>query len=119
MHHLLKSKNPTQKRFTKLGKALQEIADRVEQAISDVCLSENRIFETIEFGDGWAEIQMSSNGAIKVTVLHYDNDHESPVLESTIASILPDWWSIQARAEEEEIKEREFQDYLFSNCRYW
>lgn len=109
----------TQKRTEKRISFLQSIADRIEEVIYSECLFEDRISENIEFKDGWIEINMNSNGSCEVSVCHLDNEHESPRLEATIADMLPDWWSVRTRAEEDERKEQEFQDYLWRNCRYW
>lgn len=109
----------TPKRTNKRISFLQSIVDRIEEAIYSECLFEDRIFENIEFKDGWIEISMNSNGSCEVSVCHLDNEHESPRLEATIAGMLPDWWSVRTRAEEDEREEQEFQDYLWRNCRYW
>lgn len=109
----------TQKRTKKRVSFLQSIVDRIKEAIYSECLLEDRISESIEYNDGWIEIYMKSDGTTEVTVCHSENEHESPRLEATIAGMLPDWWSIRTRSEEDEREEQEFQDYLWSNCRYW
>ena len=109
----------TPKRTKKRASFLQSIVDRIEEAIYSECLWEDRISENIEFKDGWIEISMNSNGSCEVSVCHIDNEHESPRLEATIAGMLPDWWSVRTRAEEDEREEQEFRDYLWRNSRYW
>lgn len=109
----------TPKRTKKRASFLQSIVDRIEEAIYSECLFENRISENIEYKDGWIEISMNSNGSCEVSVCHLDNEHESPRLEATIAGMLPDWWSVRTRAEEDEREEQEFRDYLWRNSRYW
>ena len=104
---------------SKITKFLQDIAERVEHAIYEECLSENRISETIEFTSGWVEIEMRSDGAKEVAVCHSYNEHESPRLEVTIAGMLPDWYSVQIRAENEAREEEEYRDYLRRSSRYW
>ena len=98
---------------------LQSVVNRIEEAIYSECLWEDRISENIEHKDGWIEISMNSNGGCEVSVCHIDNDHKSPRLEATIAVMLPDWWSVRTRAEEDEREEQEFRDYLWRNSRYW
>lgn len=109
----------TPKRTKKRASFLQSIVDRIEEAIYSECLFEDRISENIEYKDGWIEISMNSNGSCVVSVCHLDNEHESPRLEATIAGMLPDWWSVRTRAEEDEREEQEFRDYLWRNSRYW
>ena len=109
----------TPKRTKKRVSFLQSIVDRIEEAIYSECLFEDRIYENIEYKDGWIEIYVKSDGTTEVTVCHSDNEHESPRLEATIAGMLPDWWSVRTRAEEDEREEQEFRDYLWRNCRYW
>lgn len=109
----------TPKRTKKRASFLQSIVDRIEEAIYSECLWEDRISENIEYKDGWIEISMNSNGSCEVSVCHLDNEHESPRLEATIAGMLPDWWSVRTRAEEDEREEQEFRDYLWRNSRYW
>ena len=109
----------TPKRTKKRASFLQSIVDRIEEAIYSECLFEDRISENIEYKDGWIEISMNSNGSCEVSVCHLDNEHESPRLEATIAGMLPDWWSVRTRAEEDEREEQEFRDYLWRNSRYW
>mgnify|MGYP003571443047 CR=1 FL=1 len=109
----------TPKRQSKMAKFLQELADRIEQAIYEECLTEDRISVNVEYHDGWIEVYMKSDGTCEVAVCHSDNDHESPTLEATIAGILPDWYSVRTRALEEERKEEEFRDDLWRCCRYW
>ena len=109
----------TPKRTKKRDSFLQSIVDRIEEAIYSECLFEDRISENIEYKDGWIEISMNSNGSCEVSVCHLDNEHESPRLEATIAGMLPDWWSVRTRAEEDEREEQEFRDYLWRNSRYW
>ena len=109
----------TKKRIKKRVSFLQSIVDRIEEAIYSECLWEDRIYESIDYNDGWIEIYMKSDGTTEVTVCHSDNEHESPRLEATIAGMLPDWWSIRTRSEEDEREEQEFRDYLWRNCRYW
>lgn len=107
------------KRKQKMANFLQSIVTMIEEAIYAECLCENRIFEKVEYRDGWIEISMNSNGGCEVSVCHLDNEHESPRLEATIAGMLPDWWSVRTRAEEDEREEQEFRDYLWRNSRYW
>ena len=109
----------TPKRTKKRASFLQSIVDRIEEAIYSECLWEDRISENIEFKDGWIEISMNSNASCEVAVCHIDDVHESPRLEATIAGMLPDWWSVRTRAEEDEREEQEFRDYLWRNSRYW
>lgn len=109
----------TQKRTKKRVSFLQSIVDRIEEAIYSECLLEDRIYESIDYNDGWIEIYMKSDGTTEVTVCHSENEHESPRHEDTIAGMLPDWWSIRTRSEEDEREEQEFRDYLWRNCRYW
>lgn len=109
----------TQKRTKKRVSFLQSIVDRIEETIYSECLREDRIYESIDYNDGWIEIYMKSDGTTEVTVCHSENEHESPRLEDTIAGMLPDWWSIRTRSEEDEREEQEFRDYLWRNCRYW
>lgn len=109
----------TQKRTKKRVSFMQSIVDRIEEAIYSECLWEDRIYESIDYNDGWIEIYMKSDGTTEVTVCHSENEHESPRLEDTIACMLPDWWSIRTRYEEDEREEQEFRDYLWRNCRYW
>lgn len=109
----------TQKRTKNRASFLQSIVNRIEEAIYYECLWEDRIYENIEFKDGCIAISMNSNGGCEVSVCHLDNWHESPRLESTIADMLPDWWSVRTRAEEDDREEQEFRDYLWRNSRYW
>lgn len=109
----------TKKRTKKRASFLQSIVDRIEKAIYSECLFEDRISDNIKYKDGWIEIYMKSDGTTEVTVFHSDNVHESPRLEATIAGMLPDWWSVRTRAEEDEREEQEFRDYLWRNSRYW
>ncbi len=109
----------TPKRTKKRASFLQSIVDSIEEAIYSECLWEDRISENIEYKDGWIEISMNSNGSCEVSVCHLDNEHESPRLEATIAGMLPDWWSVRTRAEDDEREEQEFRDYLWRNSRYW
>ena len=106
-------KKPSRKAF------LDEIVETIEQAIYEECLSECSVSVNVEYHDGWIEVYMKNDGTCEVSVCHSDNEHESPTLESTIAGMMPDWRSIQTRAEEEARKEEEFQDYLWRCCRYW
>lgn len=109
----------TPKRTKNRASFLQSIVDRIEEAIYSECLFEDRISENIEYKDGWIEISMNSNGSCEVSVCHLDNEHESQMLEATIAGMMPDWWSVRTRAEEDEREEQEFRDYLWRNSRYW
>ena len=109
----------TQKQTKRRDSFLQSIVDRIKEAIYSACLWEDRISESIEYNDGWIEICMKSDGTTEVTVCHSGNEHESPRLEAAIAGMLPDWWSVRTRAEEDEREEQEFLDYLWRNCRYW
>ena len=106
-------KKPSRKAF------LDAIVEQIEQAIYEECLSESSVSVNVEYHDGWIEVYVKNDGTCEVTVCHSDNEHESPTLETTIAGMVPDWWSVQTRAEEEARKEEEFQDYLWRCCRYW
>ena len=108
----------TPKMQSKTAKFLQELADRIEQAIYEECLTEDWISVNVEYHDGWIEVFMKNDGTCEVAVCHSDNEHVSPTLEATIAGILPDWYSVKTRALEEERKEQEFRDYLWRYCRY-
>lgn len=112
-------KDLTSKRPSKTDLFLASLVEKMEQAIYDECLSEDRISLNVEYASGTIEISMTSQGDCEVEVIHADNEHTSPTLEATIAGKMPDWWSIQSRAEEEERQEQEFRDYLWRNCRYW
>ena len=98
---------------------LTSIIEKIEERIYAECLGDDHVFVNIESNDGWIEVYMKSDGTCEVVVCHSKNEHESPMLESTITGMLPDWWSIHTRAEEDEREEQEFQDYLWANCRYW
>lgn len=109
----------TPKRPSKTALFLASLVEKMEQAIYDECLFENRVSLNVEYASGTIDIYMTNQGDCEVSVIHADNEHNSPTLEATIAGRIPDWWSIQPRAEDEERKEQEFQDYLWRNCRYW
>ena len=98
---------------------LQQLVDMIEERIYSECLTEDYVCLNIEYADGWIEVYMKSYGTCDVAVYHSKNEHESPTLEATITGMLPDWWSIHTRAEEDDRAEQEFQDYLWTNCRYW
>lgn len=98
---------------------LVSLVKKVKQAIYDECLSGNRIILNEKCASGTIEIYMTSQGDCEVLVLHADNEHRSPTLEATIVEMMPDWWSIQSKAEDEEREEQEFRDYLWRNSRYW
>ena len=98
---------------------LASLVERMEEAIYDECLSENRISLNVEYASGTIEIYMTSQGNCEVAVIHANNEHNSPTLEATIAGLVPDWSTIQSKAEEEERTEQEFRDYLWRNSRYW
>jgi len=108
-----------QKNPSKMEKFLKDIVERIEQAVYEKCLTEDRIFISVEYRDGWIEVHMKSNGTSEVVVCHSDNEHESPTLEAAITGILPDWCTVWTRAFEEERKEQEFRDYLWRCSRYW
>ena len=97
---------------------IASIIDDIEARIFEECLQDDKIWMNVEYKDGWIEIYMTSKGDREVIVTHSGNEHESPTLASTIAGLLPDWYSVQTRAIEEERKEQEFRDYLWRNCRF-
>ena len=109
----------TSKRTKKRISFLQSVVDRIEEAIYSECLWKDRMSENIEYKAGWIEISMNSNGGYEGSVCHLDNEHKSPRLEAAIAGMLPYWWSVRTRAEEDEREEQEFRDYLWRNSRYW
>lgn len=112
-------KGLTPKRPSKTALFLASLVEKMEKAIYDECLLENRISLNVKYASGTIEIYMTSQGDCKVAVIHADNEHNSPTLEATIAGSVPDWWAIRSRAEEDERTEQEFRDYLWRNCRYW
>ncbi len=106
------------KRPSRMCVFVDSLVKRMEKEIYDRCRFENRVSLNFGYDSGTIEIAMTSEGGCNVNVVHSENEHLSPTLEATIAGSMPDWWSIQSRVEEEESNEREFQDYLWNNCRY-
>lgn len=96
---------------------ISAIIKEIEDRIFEECLNDDKVFVVIRCKSGSVEVSMKSDGTNEVAVCH-NNDHTSPTLEATITGMLPDWWSVQTRAEEEERKEQEFRDYLWRNFRY-
>ena len=105
------------KKTTSRTSFLQQLVDKVEECIYSECLTEDYVCVNIEYADGLIEVYMNSYGTCEVSVYHSKNEHKSPTLEDTITCMLPDWWSIHTRAEDERA-EQEFEDNLWRNCRY-
>ena len=97
---------------------IDSLVKKMEQAIYNECLFEDRISLNVEYTSGIIEIHMKSNGDCEVGIVHFGNEHNSPTLESTISGLMPDWYSIKSQAEKEEKEEKEYQDYLWKCCRY-
>ena len=98
---------------------LTSIIDKIESAIYAECLMYDYVYVNVVSKDGWIDVFMNRDGTNEVLVCHNDNDHESHTLEAAITAMLPDWRLIQNEAEREAEEEREFQDYLWWNCRNW
>ena len=96
---------------------LSSLIRKIEERIYAECLTEDKVSVSVRYGAGTIEVLVSSDGTNEVAVCH-DNGHESPTMESTIAGMIPDWWAIHDMAVVVDAQEKEFEDYLWRNCRF-
>lgn len=87
--------------------------------IYEDCLYSDSVTVSFDFESGCIDVEMKNDGMCDVSVFHFDNDRSSGMIESAILDSMPDWNSIQSEVEEGERENREFQDYLWRNSRYW
>ena len=121
MQELLKVtefKSMTPKRPSRMVLFLDSIVKRMEKEMYDRCQFEDSVSLNFEYASGTIEVVVTKDGGCDVAVVHSGNEHISPTLEATIAGVMPDWWSIQTRSEQDGRDERDFKDYLWKNCRY-
>ena len=100
-----------------ISKLLDVLIETMEKEIYEECLTSSVARTVYECKSGLIEITMNCNGKCEVEVVH-SNGHESPLLVSTITGMMPDWGFIHESALKDFEEAREFEDYLWRNCRY-
>lgn len=98
---------------------IDKIAETMKDLVYEECLFSDNVSASFDCNAGNIEVRMKNDGTCEVSVLHYDNERYSTMIESAISCSMPDWHSIQSDAEQKDREEREFQDYLWRNSRYW
>mgnify|MGYP007069947436 CR=1 FL=1 len=100
---------------------VEEISSHIRLAMFDSLNDRSAAVGRFKVGETFIEIDYSHPYASKlptVVTVTAPSEREYPRVEEYIAHHLPDWFEVMKESEKAEVEEREFQDYLWSNCRW-
>ena len=110
--------------LTKSGRGLvEEINNHMRLAMFDSLNDCGDAVGRFRVGETFIEIDYSHPYSSKPSVfgcvtVTTPSEREYPRIEEYIAHHLPDWYEVMEESNKARIEEREFQDYLWSNCRW-